>query len=210
MYPLFTKRTVPIEDKNLYELPYADSHLIYKDKPGTALLIHSLVQLVQPNVCVIIGTGSGVIPRIIRESQISSGKIHGKTYLIDVGHSMGAMPDLIHNSSSSFRQCYPDIEVYKNYSVPSGYNWLKEKTSSIDILFIDGDHTYDGSLNDFNFFSTLVSENGIIFMHDTFSMFESFGVDKTIENIRYNPHFELINFTNFGSGLAIIKRKPKV
>ena len=36
----------------------------------------------------------------------------------------------------------------------------------IDFLFIDGDHTYQGVKKDFEMYSPLVSENGIIAFHD--------------------------------------------
>ena len=36
----------------------------------------------------------------------------------------------------------------------------------IDFLFIDGDHTYEGAKRDFNIYSSLVKEGGIIAFHD--------------------------------------------
>ena len=36
----------------------------------------------------------------------------------------------------------------------------------VDFLFIDGDHTYEGVKRDFNMYSSLVKEGGIIAFHD--------------------------------------------
>ena len=36
----------------------------------------------------------------------------------------------------------------------------------IDFLFIDGDHTYKGIKRDFNMYSSLIKEGGIIALHD--------------------------------------------
>lgn len=36
----------------------------------------------------------------------------------------------------------------------------------IDILFIDGDHTYEGVMNDFQNYAPLVADNGLIIFHD--------------------------------------------
>ena len=36
----------------------------------------------------------------------------------------------------------------------------------VDFLFIDGDHTYEGVKRDFNKYSSLVKEGGIIALHD--------------------------------------------
>ncbi len=40
------------------------------------------------------------------------------------------------------------------------------KNNKIDILFIDGDHTYRGVKNDFDNYISLVKENGIVAFHD--------------------------------------------
>ena len=37
---------------------------------------------------------------------------------------------------------------------------------SVDFLFIDGDHGYDGVKNDFNLYSPLVADDGVIAFHD--------------------------------------------
>ena len=39
-------------------------------------------------------------------------------------------------------------------------------TAPIDFLFIDGDHTYEGVKKDFEMYSLLVKEGGIIAFHD--------------------------------------------
>lgn len=43
---------------------------------------------------------------------------------------------------------------------------LKNKISEIDILFIDGDHSYKGVKNDFNLYSSLVKHGGYIVFDD--------------------------------------------
>lgn len=43
---------------------------------------------------------------------------------------------------------------------------VSEMTDNIDFLFIDGDHSYKGVKSDFEMYSKLVSEGGIIALHD--------------------------------------------
>ena len=171
-------------------------------------------------LCVIIGSGDGLIPRVIRESQIQSfedDSKNGKTYLIDLGETYGAMPQQIHDKKSLFRKMYPEIIVYKGLSVCDGLNYIKKYHSNIDVLWIDGDHSHIGSLRDFDNYSKLLSEHGLIFLHDTAPTGANniqpawCGVHTTIEYIKKNyKHFELINFTRtsqlkLGAGLAIVK-----
>lgn len=206
-------------DKSLANLEYISGHGYFKN--NTLDTIFSLVKMIKPDVCVVIGSGSGVIPRIIREAQISSGASHNsKTYLIDLGESMGAMPNLIHNKESLFCKLYPEIIISKCHSYPQGFNFIKQSESKIDILWIDGDHSHNGSLTDFIHYSNLLTDKGIIFMHDTSpngignKQPSWCGVNKTIEviNDKYNKKFEILNFAkinnfNPGSGFAIIKKK---
>lgn len=49
----------------------------------------------------------------------------------------------------------------------STYNKIRDiSDGSVDFLFIDGDHTYEGVKQDFEMYSELVSDGGIIALHD--------------------------------------------
>ena len=219
---MFQKRSIDIdgillEDKDLNGHYYSVSHGV--GSSSTLPFIFELAKLIKPQISVIIGTGDGVIPRLIREAQVSSGAKHSKTYLIDLGATMGAMPHLIHDVNSLFRKLYPEIVVFKGYSVPDGIEFIKSEVEKIDLLWIDGDHSYEGSKKDFDNFSPLVTDNGLIFLHDTAPCGAGkkqpswCGVDKTVEYIQKDrKEFELINLTpsmelRLGAGLAIVKKK---
>lgn len=79
---------------------------------------------------------------------------------------------------------YPEwkISLYKSFSLPhqrlyllrenshliSTQEHIKEiiGTTPVDFLFIDGDHTYEGVKKDFEMYSPLVKEGGVIAFHD--------------------------------------------
>ena len=218
---MFPQRTLITNERVLIDTPienlgYAESHGVFSS--NTLPIIFELTKFIKPKICVIIGTGDGLIPRVIREAQIKSLVNNSKTYLIDLGETMGAMPDKIHNTESVFRKLYPEIIVFKGYSTPDGYNFISKLESTIDLLWIDGDHSHLGSLSDFYYYSKLIGDNGLIFFHDTApngqgQMQPSWcGVDITIEFIKENyKNFECINFTktnwlNLGAGFAIFKK----
>jgi predicted O-methyltransferase YrrM len=54
---------------------------------------------------------------------------------------------------------------------------------SIDLLFIDGDHSYDGSRRDFELYAPLVGDDGAIAMHDV-NPHPDFGVHRLWQEIR--------------------------
>ena len=48
------------------------------------------------------------------------------------------------------------------------WNWLTDQLDGrlLDVLFIDGDHTYEGCRDDFDDYSGLVRPGGLVLMHD--------------------------------------------
>jgi hypothetical protein len=218
---MFKKRELRVNgsllvDTDIKDLKYAFSHGV--SESNTLPVIFELATFIKPKVCVIIGTGDGLIPRVIREAQVKSRVENSRTYLVDLGENMGAMPEKIHNENSVFRRLYPEIIVFKGYSVPNGFDFISNLESSIDLLWIDGDHSHEVSLSDFYNYSKLLIDNGLIFLHDTApegvgkEQPEWCGVDKTIKYINKNyKNFECVNFTktewlNLGAGFAIVKK----
>lgn len=79
---------------------------------------------------------------------------------------------------------YPEwkISLYKSFPLPSQRLYLLREnshlistqerikeiigTTPVDFLFIDGDHTYEGVKKDFEMYSPLVKDGGIIVFHD--------------------------------------------
>lgn len=53
--------------------------------------------------------------------------------------------------------------LHKDYS----YNIIKQWEKTIDLLFIDGDHTYEAVKKDFEDWYPHVSKNGVILLHDS-------------------------------------------
>ena len=82
---------------------------------------------------------------------------------------------------------------------------LKGKT--IDFLFIDADHSYEGVKKDFQLYSPLVSKSGLIAFHD---ILDECGVDRFWPEIRsgYN-HFEIVeNYEQRCAGIGILHYEP--
>lgn len=72
---------------------------------------------------------------------------------------------------------------------------------SIDILHVDGRHTYDDVRRDFETWLPKLSSQGVVLFHDTAEHGPGFGVHRLWEQLRLRyPHFEFMH----GHGLGIV------
>jgi hypothetical protein len=184
--------------------------------------------MMRAKVCVCIGSGSGFIPRIMTQARIDlynqgifegNGDYNwgdiGATYLVDACNGVGGPNDLDDEDSFFRKNFYP--RFIKSTSVDAYYNFFVKQDIQIDFLFIDGDHSYEGVKTDFELYSKILSDQGIIAIHDTDKEYEksliisedakkdyhSFtGPSKFIEEL--GPEWKLFNFFNEG----ILKSKP--
>ncbi|MFW9895921.1 MAG: CmcI family methyltransferase [Candidatus Thorarchaeota archaeon] len=82
------------------------------------------------------------------------------------------------------------------------------KDAKVDFLFIDGDHTYEGVKMDFEMYSGLVREGGIIALHDIVEHTLESGceVNKFWDEIKHNyKHQELIkDIKQTAAGIGLI------
>ncbi len=222
-------------------VPYRWTHGATNENMGDGLLVYSLIQNMRAKNCVCIGTGGGYIPRIMTQARIDLFKQGifegnndfnwgdiGATYLIDACNGIGGPNDL-ENEDSFYRKEFQPRFI-KDTSENAFYNFFIRQDIKIDILFIDGDHSYDGVKKDFDLYSTILSEKGIIIIHDTDSEYEetfvisedskkdhhSFdGPAKLVKELQENPQWNLINLHNFrilmdkpsSSGITIINRR---
>jgi hypothetical protein len=208
---------------------------------GDGIVIYSIIQHLRAKNCVCIGSGGGFIPRIMTQARIDlhrqgifegNGDYNwgdiGATYVVDACNGVGGDTDIDNKDSFYRKTFYP--RFVKDTSENAYYNFFVLQDIKIDVLFIDGDHTYEGVKKDFDLYSNLLSENGIIVIHDTDENYENNlivsedakkdyhkfdGPSIFIKELQENSEWNLINLFNFriiptkpsSTGITIINRK---
>lgn len=222
-------------------VPYRWTHGATDKNLGDGIIVYSLIQHMRFKNCVCIGSGGGYIPRIITQARIdlyNQGIFEGNndynwgdigvTYLVDACNNIGG-PTNVSDENSFYRtNFYP--RFIKSTSEDAFYNFFVREDIKIDFLYIDGDHTYEGVKKDFDLYTKLLTQNGIVVIHDTDSNYENTllisedtkndyhkfdGPSKLVKELENNSDWNLINLFNFrilstkptSSGITIINRK---
>jgi hypothetical protein len=223
------------------DIPFRWTHGATIKHMGDGLLVYSIIQHMRAKVCVCIGSGGGFIPRIMTqarmdlwEQQIFEGNNDknwgdiGTTYVIDACNGVGGKSD-IEDESSLFRSAFHPRFI-KETSEKAYYDFFVKQDIKIDVLFIDGDHSYDGVKLDFDLYSTILSDKGIIMIHDTDESYENEliisedskknwdkfdGPAKLIKELADNKDWNIINLFNHkilpnkpsSTGITLLNRK---
>lgn len=115
----------------------------------------------------------------------------------------------VHGTAEAVVQSVIDQNKYTNITIQKSTfdecfeTWDKEDpTKKIDILHIDGLHTYTAVKNDYDKWSTLLSDNGVILMHDTVSFN---GVKRCFEE----SNLLKLNFPH-SAGLGVLTRNKEL
>lgn len=133
----------------------------------SAWVLYGLVRALKPEVCVEIGAARGKSACYIGMALKENG--HGKLYSIDP-HAQTYWNDVesvdtynVFQENTRRLGVEQFIEVVRDFSDKVGSTWKLP----IDILFIDGDHSYEGVKRDWDLFSPYVTTFGLVVFHDT-------------------------------------------
>ena len=199
-----------LPDRGAYETA-APRIPFYSGLGDGAWFLHGLVRLMRPAVCVEIGSARGAsachIGLALRQMN------HGKLFAIDP-HTRTEWNDS--NSIDTYevmrenlrRFAVEDhVEIIRKYSSDAAAGWDRP----IDMLFIDGDHSYEGVKKDWSLFTPHVTEFGVVVFHDTIWDLKpdprwsraDMGVPRFVEELRQSG-FPVVTF-NQCCGLSVVQ-----
>jgi predicted O-methyltransferase YrrM len=175
-----------------------------------AFLLYGLVKSIKPRVVVEIGSARGRSACFMGMALKENGS--GKLYAIDP-HVRTAWNDdesvetygcLVENIDKCDLQDF--VQIVRDNSEGAGRNW----STPIDVLFIDGDHSYAGVKRDWELFAPHVQPFGVTIFHDTLWDLRpdprysrpDMGVPTFVEELRAQGYPVITLDKNFGVSLV--------
>lgn len=161
-----------------------------------------LVSAARPSILVELGAYRGVSYCAFCQA-IKSLKLETKSYAVDTWHGddhAGELDDYVLTDLRVHHDpLYADFSTLLQETFDNAVSYFSE--NSIDLLHIDGYHTYEAVSHDFETWLPKMSERGIVIFHDTNVRRDDFGVWKFWEaqSAKY-PNFEFLS----GHGLGVL------
>ena len=215
------------------EFRYRWSHGATDKHMGDGMILYSLMYFFKPKVSVCLGSGNGFIPRIMSSvnkdlKEEGFKREDSEVILVDAFNGVAGVPDWDMDSffPTAFR-----VNVLKTTTEKAYYEYFIKRDIKIDMLWIDADHSYEGIKQDFDLYSQIMSDNGIIIIHDTDKNY----MDNFIESENHEPYdlsgpsewlrrftighkyddYEVLNLFNYGiekdfpssTGITIVRKK---
>jgi GT2 family glycosyltransferase len=189
----------PLKNPIIFRMPLRDLPSAWMEHIPFALY---LMDLLRPESFVELGTFYGVsycaFCQAVKELELSTrcyavdtwaGDAHTGPYQSEVLESLHQHHDTRYGEFSTLIQSTFD-EAVEHF-----------EDGSIDLLHIDGYHTYEGVKHDLETWKHKLSSRAVILFHDTFERAGDFGVWKLWEELKIQyPHFEFVH----GHGLGVI------
>ncbi|HSC35891.1 MAG TPA: class I SAM-dependent methyltransferase [Thermodesulfobacteriota bacterium] len=187
--------------------------------PGVGEILYSLTRNLGPTIIVEIGSFIGYSSICFAQAMEDNNQKEGIVYGIDLFQPHPKNPLFLKQDIDNPLQLAGENSkkaglghriVFMKGSSHELAKDLLSKIDLIDILFIDGDHTYNGVLRDYNLYHAKVRKNGLIIFHDIYpARCGWWGPRVLIDTLKRGiwRHYDILEIdTPDGFGLAVCKK----
>jgi hypothetical protein len=200
---------------------------------GSGIFYYAIPYFLKARVCVCLGSGGGYVPRLmvdciheLNETQMYGEGKTGEVYVVDATNSVNGEVDW--SGEDSFLREKFNPRFINSTTEDAFYNFFVKRDVKIDYLHIDAGHTYEDCKQDFDLYSILMNENGIISIHDSderyWEDFETYegephdmciGPSEVVKEV--GEKWEVFNLFDYkekseklsSSGLTLLRRKSE-
>lgn len=210
---------------------------------GDGLIVYALIQYMKAKECVCLGSGGGFIPRIMTqarrdlwEQEIFEGNNWdswgdiGNTYVVDACNGVGG--NVSWSEPDSFLRSEFRPRFIRDTTENAYYNFFVLQEIKIDYLHIDAGHSYEAVKQDFELYTNLLTERGVVTLHDTDLEYEKSlivsednkeawdrftGPGEFVQELKKSGAWNVLELHNFGilpekpssTGITIVTRRKR-
>jgi hypothetical protein len=173
---------------------------------GHVPFAHWLVSICKPRILVELGTEKGVSYSAFCDAIVKSYIFKAELFAVDTwkgDNHTGSYDDSVYQELYEFNDThYPIFSKLLRMTFDEAHDLFFDHT--IDILHIDGYHTYDAVKHDFDHWRLKLSDRAVVLFHDTnIRNKKDFGVWKFFEELE--KEFPTFNFLHsYGLGVVVI------
>lgn len=175
---------------------------------GHKYFAYDLIQNIRPKKVVELGTHLGCslfsFSQAIKDSKLNTSIDAVDTWLGD--EHAGDYSEIIINKVKEIKNKYYSKLKIKLLRKTFDQANQKYPDNSIDILHIDGYHTYEAVKHDYDMWFDKVKEDGIILLHDSAVKDSNFGIHKLLKQIKKD--YKIIEFPH-SYGLGVVFKSAK-
>lgn len=166
-----------------------------------------LICHLRPNIFVELGTHSGNSYLAVCES-VKHHRLPTQCYAVDTwegdGHSGEYSNNVYHNLKRYHDPLYGDFSTLLRMTFDDALTHISD--NSVDILHIDGLHTYEAVKHDFETWQPKLAANAVVLFHDTAVQQRGFGVHRYWAELQQlHPHTITFDHSN-GLGVLFLAR----
>ena len=185
-------------------------HNAQLESAGFGLIHYSLVTNLRPERVLAIGSRHGYIPSILALALKANGS--GEIDFVDANYSdttdgvdvaFGGVENWSGDPGGKF-SCFGLRDVIKIH-IQRSSEFFAESQSKYGYIYLDGDHSYDGSRYDFEHSLTLAIPSALIVLHDVVVSQPGFGVNRLFVELDESLYNKIL--IPAWPGLGIVQRK---
>ena len=167
-------------------------------EPETGRALYSIIRLLKPSTVIEVGSYAGAASITMAQALVDAGDDDSRLHCVELSG------DHIQIAKRNLTEAGLLDRVIFHHG-PSDTPSIIRSLPKSKMIFVDGDHTYEGAKRDFETYVELLEQDGVMIYHDTIKIM---ALQILMDEIAHNPKFDIFTLaTSDGDGITLIRKR---